>query len=190
MNINTSSESGAAAAAKRTIAAEIYNTAHLTGTFTLRSGQVSSEYFDKYLFEAAPALLEKIASLMKHNIPPETEVLAGLEMGGIPIVTALSLQTGLSAAFVRKEAKKYGTCKMAEGAEVQSKRACIVEDVVTTGGAVFDAVHALRKLGATVDTVLCVIQRNDNATAIMKEQGLALIPVFTMSELQESVAQG
>ena len=171
---------------KQEVASEIYNTAHLTGSFLLRSGQVSGEYFDKYLFEAEPALLAKIATLMKNNIPPQTEVLAGLEMGGIPIVTALSLQTGINAAFVRKEAKKYGTCKMAEGAEVRGKRACIIEDVVTTGGAVFDAVRELRKLGAIVDTVLCVIQRNDNATDIMKEQGLALVPVFTMGELQKA----
>ena len=80
----------------------------LTGTFKLRSGQVSNQYFDKYLFESNPALLE-IAKQLKELIPPETEVLAGLEMGGIPVATALSLQTGIPVVFVRKEAKKYGT---------------------------------------------------------------------------------
>jgi orotate phosphoribosyltransferase len=103
---------------KTELAQRIYKAAHLTGTFTLRSGQVSSEYFDKYLFEADPALLREIASLMTKNIPADTDILAGLEMGGIPIATALSLQTGIAGAFVRKKAKDYGTCKLAEGTDV------------------------------------------------------------------------
>lgn len=168
---------------KAEIARQIYHSSHLTGTFTLRSGQVSNEYFDKYLFEAKPELLAEIAALMKDIVPSGSEILAGLELGGIPIATAISLQTGLNAAFVRKKAKEYGTCKLAEGADVAGKRVCIVEDVVTTGGAVIDGVVELRKLGALVDTVICVIQRNDKATDILAEHGLKLIPAFTMEEI-------
>ena len=163
------------------LAQEIYDTAHLTGSFTLRSGQVSGEYFDKYLFEAKPALLAKIADAMMPRIPAGTEVLAGLEMGGIPVATALSLQTGLAAAFVRKEAKAYGTCKQAEGADVNGKHVCVIEDVVTTGGAIIDGVRELRKQGAVVDTVLCVIQRGQNAGDILAEHGLKLVPAFKMT---------
>ncbi|MCL1951580.1 MAG: orotate phosphoribosyltransferase [Oscillospiraceae bacterium] len=162
---------------------EIYEAAHLTGTFTLRSGQVSDEYFDKYLFEARPALLAEIAGLMCDNIPAGTEVLAGLEMGGIPVATAMSLQTGLTAAFVRKKAKAYGTCKLAEGADPAGKNVCIVEDVVTTGGAIIDGALELRRLGAQVDTVLCVIQRSPQATEILAGHGLRLVPAFTMEEI-------
>ena len=174
---------------KEQTAREIYGSAHLTGTFTLRSGQVSNEYFDKYLFEAKPALLEAIADVMRVSIPKGTEVLAGLEMGGIPVVTALSLQTGLAAAFVRKKAKEYGTCKQAEGADTAGKRVCIVEDVVTTGGAIIDGVRELRRLGAEVDTVLCVVQRSPKAAEILAEHGLKLVPAFTMEEIQAAVAQ-
>ena len=173
---------------KQEIAKQIYESAHLTGTFTLRSGQMSHEYFDKYLFEAKPELLAKIASLMKDIVPQGIEVLAGLEMGGIPVATAISLQTGMSAAFVRKKAKEYGTCKLAEGAEVAGKQVCIVEDVVTTGGAIIDGVIELRKLGALIDTVVCVIQRNSKATDILAEHGLKLIPAFSMDELIEAVS--
>ncbi|OGO91762.1 MAG: orotate phosphoribosyltransferase [Clostridiales bacterium GWF2_38_85] len=172
---------------KKQLAQSIYETAHLTGTFTLRSGQISHEYFDKYLFESKPLLLSEIASVMKNNIPVNTEILAGLEMGGIPVATALSLQTGIIAAFVRKQAKEYGTCKLAEGAEVSEKRVCIVEDVVTTGGAIIDGVIELRKLGAIIDTVICVIERNPKATDILAEHGLKLIPAFTMDEILEAV---
>jgi orotate phosphoribosyltransferase len=99
------------------LAGRIYERAHLVGEFTLRSGRTSNEYFDKYLFEADPRLLYDIASALEQLVPEGTEVLAGLELGGIPIVTALSLETGLPAAFVRKNAKTYGTAKLAEGAE-------------------------------------------------------------------------
>lgn len=71
----------------------------------MRSGQISNECFDKYLFEAKPLLLSEIAGMMAGSIPEGTEVLAGLEMGGIPIATALSLQTGIPTAFVRKQTK-------------------------------------------------------------------------------------
>jgi orotate phosphoribosyltransferase len=168
---------------KNQIMLEIYEAAHLTGTFTLRSGQVSGEYFDKYLFEARPALLAEIAEVMNRNIPKGTEILAGLEMGGIPVATAMSLQTGLAAAFVRKQAKTYGTCKLAEGADTAGKNVCIVEDVVTTGGAIIDGVTALRRLGAKIDTVLCVIQRSPKAAEILAGHGLRLIPAFTMEEI-------
>lgn len=168
------------------LAKKIHEVSHITGTFLLRSGQTSSEYFDKYLFEADPALLSEIASHMDALIPVDTQVLAGLEMGGIPVATALSLNTGIKACFVRKKAKEYGTCKLAEGADVQGKKVCIVEDVVTTGGAILDAARELRKLGAEVSNVLCVIERDPKGRQNLKAEGMDLMPLFTMEELKEA----
>ena len=104
-------------------------------------------------------------------------------MGGIPIATALSLQTGIAGAFVRKKAKDYGTCKLAEGADVSGKCVCIIEDVVTTGGAIIEGVRELRKLGAVINTVICAILRDFKAIEILAENGLVLIPAFTMEEI-------
>lgn len=109
---------------------------HLTGEFTLRSGRTAAEYFDKYRFEADPRLLFDVTKQMLPLIPPETDVLAGLEMGGIAIVTMLSQHSGLPAAFVRKGAKEYGTARLCEGASVSGRRVLVVEDVVTSGGQV------------------------------------------------------
>jgi len=169
---------------KEMIARQIYEVAHITGKFTLRSGQVSNEYFDKYLFEARPVLLKEIAGVMLELIPADSEVLAGLEMGGIPIVTALSFESGIPAAFVRKSAKEYGTCKLAEGADVNGKRVCVIEDVVTTGGQIIESVKELRARGAIIDTVLCAIQRNDAATEILAKEGLNLKPALTMEYIK------
>jgi orotate phosphoribosyltransferase len=170
------------------LARRVHETAHLTGTFTLRSGQVSHEYFDKYQFEADPILLRDIAEAMAPLVPAETEVLAGLELGGIPIVTMLSQVTGIPALFVRKAAKDYGTCRLAEGGEIDGRRVTVVEDVVTTGGQVLLSCAELRERGAVVDTVLCVIDREAGGPEAFAEIGLALRPLFTMSELKASVS--
>jgi orotate phosphoribosyltransferase len=168
------------------LAVEIYKKAHLTGEFLLRSGQKSNEYFDKYLFESDPQLLMAIIKEMKLLIPQNTEILAGLEMGGIPLVTALSVDTGITCAFVRKQAKEYGTCKIAEGADVSGKKICVIEDVVTTGGQIIKSVQELRNRGGIVENVLCVIQRNSEAAEILAKEGLNLKPVFTMEFIKEA----
>ena len=159
----------------------------LTGEFTLRSGQVSSEYFDKYLFETDPALLARVAAQMEPLLPADVDLpgqlLGGLEMGGIPIVTALSARTGLPALFVRKQAKEYGTCKLAEGPDVAGRRVTLIEDVITTGGAVRDATTALREAGATVELVVCAIDRSPAGANPLADVGLEVRAVLTKADL-------
>ena len=142
------------------LARDIDGCCRLTGEFTLRSGQVAPEYFDKYLFESDPALLLRVARQMTALLPADTELLGGLELGGVPIATVLSSLTGRPALFVRKQAKEYGTCKLAEGPDVAGRRVTLVEDVITTGGAVRDATRALREAGAVVEVVVCAIDRS------------------------------
>ena len=165
------------------LAADIDACCRLSGEFTLRSGQVSHEYFDKYLFESDPALLARVADRMIALVPDGTELLGGLELGGIPIVTALSARTGLPALFVRKQAKDYGTCKLAEGPPVEGRRVTLVEDVITTGGAVRDATRALREAGAVVETVVCAIDRSPEGDNPLADVGLAVRPVLTKAQL-------
>jgi orotate phosphoribosyltransferase len=98
----------------------IAEVAELTGEFRLRSGLTASTYFDKYLFESDPSILRDIVVRMAPLVPADAEVLAGLELGGVPVVTALSLETGIPAAFVRKQAKDYGTCIAEIGVELRA----------------------------------------------------------------------
>jgi orotate phosphoribosyltransferase len=170
---------------KKELAKEIYKKAHLTGDFLLRSGQKSNEYFDKYLFESDPILLMAIIQEMKLLIPQNTELIAGLELGGIPLVTALSIETGLASVFIRKKAKEYGTCKIAEGVTIFKKNICIIEDVVTTGGQIIESVKELRDRRAKIENVLCVIQKNSDATNILANEGLCLKSIFTMNFIKE-----
>ena len=166
------------------LAARVYEAAHLEGEFLLRSGVISSEYFDKYRFEADPELLRAIAAEMAPLVPEATELLGGLELGGIPLATMVSQITGHRARFVRKEAKTYGTCQLAEGGDLEGFRICIIEDVITSGGAVIDATYALRDAGATVDTVVCVIDRQSGGREKLAELGLEMRALFTKADLE------
>jgi orotate phosphoribosyltransferase len=160
---------------------------YLQGHFKLRSGQISNYYFDKYRFEAQPQLLKAVAEHLKPLIPEGTEVLAGLEMGGIPLATALSLETGIPCAFIRKKAKKYGTEKFAEGLEIEGKRVLVIEDVVTPGGHMLRSTDDLRNAGALVSDALCVIIRGRTSSAFY-EKHLNLKGLFTLEELKYSPA--
>ncbi|MBJ7594078.1 MAG: orotate phosphoribosyltransferase [Candidatus Dormibacteraeota bacterium] len=153
----------------------------LHGRFTLRSGTVANQYFDKYLFEARPDLLREVAEAAALLVPPDTQVLAGLELGGIPVATALSLHTGLPAAFVRKTRKEYGTERLAEGADVTGRHVLVIEDVITTGGQVVESVAALRNEGAVVDHVLCIIDRSNGRATGISDAGLSLRAVISLA---------
>ena len=165
------------------LAADIDACCRLTGEFTLRSGQVSHEYFDKYLFESDPLLLARVAREMIQLVPHDTDLLGGLEMGGIPIATSVSGILGMPAMFVRKQAKTYGTAKLAEGPPYAGKRVTLVEDVITTGGAVRDAVLALREGGAVVEVVCCAIDRSPAGENPLADVGLEIRAVLTKAEL-------
>ncbi len=171
-----------------TLAADIDAVCRLTGEFTLRSGQVSTEYFDKYLFEADPALLQRVARQMAALLPDDTELLAGLELGGVPIATTVAAITGIPTVFVRKEAKKYGTAKLAEGPPFDGRRVVMIEDVITTGGAVRDATHALRDGGANVDLVICAIDRSPDDLVPLADIGVAIRAVLTKADLDAARA--
>jgi len=169
------------------LAREISTRCRLRGRFTLRSGQVSDEYFDKYLFEADPLLLARVTAAMRTLIPDGTDVLGGLELGGIPLVTMLSQATGIPALFVRKHAKSYGTARLAEGGDPAGRTVVLIEDVITTGGAVIAAASALRDLGATITTVVCVIDRSGPGPGVLAGQAITVRAILT-KELLDSAA--
>ena len=168
---------------KQTLAEEIRKKSLLKGRFTLRSGQSADTYFDKYLFESSPSLLKSISHYLKQLIPPETSILAGLEMGGIPLAVALSLETGLPCVFVRKKAKSYGTKKITEGCSIQNKKVCVVEDVVTTGGQALISSQAMRQQGAIISTIICVIHRGgEPSLKKIQQAGITLSPLFSWNK--------
>lgn len=170
---------------RSSLAQAIRRAAYLTGSFKLRSGQTSSFYWDKYRFESDPQLLAAVAAELERLLPAEPfDKLAGLELGGVPLATALSLRIGKPCLFVRKLAKDYGTMNLVEGGFRPGERVVVIEDVVTTAGQVVTSVRQMRDLGLEIDRVLCVIDRGQGGREKLEAIGCTLRPVFTLAELE------
>jgi orotate phosphoribosyltransferase len=171
------------------LARRIRMVSKLSGKFTLRSGAASDTYFDKYRFEADPNLLLAIANAMAPLVPSGSNALAGLEMGGIPIVTMLSQVTGLPAAFIRKKPKSYGTCRYAEGTSLEGRSFVLIEDVVSSGGALIDTLSMLKADGLSPTIALCVIDRESGGKEALADAGLELRSLFTYSKIIDDPKQ-
>ena len=170
---------------KTELAEQIRAVSYLTGEFVLRSGNISNFYWDKYRFESDPRLLTGIAAEMAKLLPlSECDGLAGLELGGIPLATALSLQTGVPCFYVRKEAKTYGTCNLIEGGVKEGSKLVVIEDVITTAGQVCTSIEQIRAAGYTVEHVIAAIDRQAGGAAKINEIGCSFVSVFTLAELE------
>jgi len=160
--------------------------AYLEGDFVLRSGKRSRYYLDKYRFETQPALLralgERIASAVREHEPQAT-ALAGPELGAVALAAAASLASDLPFLIVRKEAKGYGTQQRLEGRWEAGACACLVEDVVTSGGAAVSAVEALREAGLRVSTAVCVVDREEGGVDELARHAVRLRPLFRASDV-------
>lgn len=167
------------------LASRVRDASLRTGSFVLRSGEVSSRYFDKYGIASDPELLAEVAQSMAELLPEDTEVVAGLELGGIPVVTAVSATTGLPAAFVRKTAKPYGSAHLIEGGPAAGRRTVLIEDVVTTGGQVLSSGLHLRSVEAVVSTAVCIIDRQAGAPEALAREGIELRSVFTADQVAD-----
>jgi orotate phosphoribosyltransferase len=160
--------------------------AYLEGEFTLRSGRKSTHYFDKYRFETQPELLravaERIGGAVREHCADATR-LAGPELGAVALATAASLSSGLPFVIVRKEAKGYGTGNRLEGVWAEGETVCLVEDVVTSGGAAISAVQALRDAGLRCDTAICVVDREEGGVDELARHAVRLRALFRASDV-------
>jgi orotate phosphoribosyltransferase len=160
--------------------------AYLEGDFVLRSGARSSYYFDKYRFETRPELLEALGARIADAVAeaePEATRLVGPELGAVTLLAAASLHSRLPFVIVRKEAKDYGTAKRLEGEFVPGELVCLVEDVVTSGGAAVQTVEALREAGLECGTAVCVVDRQEGGREALARHEVRLRALFVSSEL-------
>lgn len=169
------------------LARRIRERAYLEGDFVLRSGRRSSYYLDKYRFETDPdvlaALGERIAAraLAADGIPPN--LLAGTELGAVALAAAASLAARLPFVIVRKAAKTHGTERRIEGAYDPGQRVCLVEDVVTTGGAAVAAVEGLREAGLECRRAVCVVDRGEGGVDALARVAVRLHALFRAEDL-------
>jgi orotate phosphoribosyltransferase len=173
----------------KSLASAIADAALLHGTFTLRSGRTSSYYLDKYRFTTRPELLRQVGELLAERIERiaseacPVDRLAGAELGGIPLVTAAGLATGLPFVFIRNSKKDYGTARQLEGILERGDRVVLLEDVATTAGQAAEAVKILRDEGAEVLAAIAVIDRQEGAAETMEGVGVPFESLFTKTDL-------
>ena len=161
--------------------------AYLEGDFLLRSGRRSSYYLDKYRFETRPGLLgalaERIAAKVA-EVEPDAVRLAGPELGAVALAAAASLRAGLPFLIVRKEEKDYGTSNRLEGAFEPGDLVCLIEDVVTSGGAAAAAVGALRGAGLECRNAVCVVDREEGGIDALARLAVRMWPLFSAADVQ------
>jgi orotate phosphoribosyltransferase len=171
------------------LAAALREHAYLEGDFVLRSGKRSRYYLDKYRFETRPELLGPLGELIAGAVSehaPDADRLAAPELGAVALVAAASLASGLPFLIVRKDAKDYGTAKRIEGAFDGREKVCVIEDVVTSGGALVDSVRALRDAGLEVETAVCVVDREEGGVVALARESVDLRSLFRVREVLQA----
>ncbi|WP_329089677.1 orotate phosphoribosyltransferase [Streptosporangium sp. NBC_01469] len=168
------------------LVARLAQVACVSGPFALTDGQMLDSYFDEYRLAADPVLLGDVVDAMTALVPEDAEVLAGIELGGVPLVVALSAATGLPAAFLRREPKTYGSKRQVEGAAVEGRRMVLVDDVVRSGVQLLNVARMLRITGAAVVGALCVLERPLGGRLLLDEHGISLGSLLTEADLPAS----
>jgi orotate phosphoribosyltransferase len=168
---------------RQELARRIADVALLRGEFTLRSGRKSNYYLDKYLFETQPEILKELGRMFAERIPAGVNRLAGPELGAISLAAAASMASGKPFVIVRNQKKGYGSGKLLEGLLKEGDRVVIIEDVLTTGGQVLEAVKSLESAGAQVEGILGVLDRLEGARQNIESAGYKFDALFTTSDL-------
>jgi len=165
------------------LARRIAQVALLHGEFTLRSGRKSKYYLDKYRFETQPDVLIELGKMFAARIGPNIDRIAGAELGAVPLAAAAAMYSGKPCVFIRNQKKEYGTAKQIEGVLNSGERVVIIEDVLTTGGQVLEAAKSLKDLGAVIDKIIAVIDREEGARENIEGAGYTFESLFTTTDL-------
>jgi len=168
---------------KTSLATQIRNVALLEGDFTLRSGRKSKYYLDKYLFETQPDILRALGEMFAKYVESSTTLIAGAELGGIALAAAASMASGKPFVIIRNAKKDYGTGKPYEGKISDSDSVLLVEDIATTGGQVLEAAKFIKSVGARVERIVAVIDRQEGARENIESAGIKFESLFTKADL-------
>jgi orotate phosphoribosyltransferase len=168
--------------------AALRDAAYLEGDFVLRSGKRSTWYLDKYRFETEPEILRELGDALAgaaRECEPDAVRLAGPALGAVALAASAAMASGLPFIIVRGETKEYGTAQRIEGPFEAGELVCLLEDVVTSGGALAEAVSAVRAEGLVVRNAVCVVDREEGGSDALARLGVRLRALFRASELLE-----
>jgi len=158
----------------------------LEGDFVLRSGRRSTWYLDKYRFETEPEILRALGTALgdaARECEPDAARLAGPALGAVALAASAAMASGLPFIIVRGETKGYGTANRLEGPFEPGDVVCLLEDVVTSGGALCEAVEAVRGAGLVVRHAVCVVDREEGGADALARLGVRLASLYRAGEL-------
>jgi len=165
------------------LAGRIKEAAYLEGDFTLRSGKKSNYYLDKYLFETQPDILVALGEMFAKHVGASTTLIAGAELGGVALAAATSMAADRPFVIIRNAKKDYGTGKPFEGKLTDGDSVLVVEDIATTGGQVLEAAKLITAIGAKVERIVAVIDRQEGARENIEHAGFVFDSLFTKADL-------
>jgi len=165
------------------LARRVREAAYLEGDFTLRSGRKSKYYLDKYLFETQPDILQALGQMFAQRVEGSTTLIAGAELGGVALAAATSIASGRPFVIIRNAKKDYGTSKPFEGKLADGDSVLLVEDIATTGGQVLEAAKLISEIGAKVERIVAVIDRQEGARENIEAAGFVFESLFTKKDL-------
>lgn len=168
---------------KQELIDRVKQTSYLEGDFTLRSGKKSKYYMDKYLFETCPDILKALGKEFAAHATEKTTLIAGAELGGVALAASTAMETNKNWIIVRNSKKDYGTSKMVEGVLKAGDVVLLVEDIATTGGQVLEAAKIITAVGATVEKIVCVIDRRQGAEENITAAGYKFESILTKEDL-------
>ena len=152
------------------------------GRFVLTSGAVSDYYINIKKASSNPKILKILAKEMV-EYAQGYDFIAGMELGAVPLIVALSLETNIPYLIIRKEKREHGTSKQIEGEDAKGKRVLVIEDVTTSGGSVVKSIQILRENKAIVDEVIVVVDRETGAEEKLRNVDVSFIPLLSVSDI-------
>ena len=170
---------------KESLISLIKEAAYLEGDFTTRAGKKTTYYIDKYLFETKPHILKPLAEHIAALCPdPSTyDRLAAPELGAVPITALVSTLVNKPFVIVRKGNKGYGTQKLIEGDINEGEKVIVIEDILTTAGAVLNACDVLDQANVKINHIVGIINREEGADEAIAARGYTSSSLIYKTEL-------
>lgn len=159
-----------------------------TGNFTLKSGRTSSWFLDTKQTACRSDGILLVADVALALLPADVTAIGGLTMGADPVafgIAAIAASRGrtLRSFSVRKESKDHGVTGRIAGALQPGDRVAIVEDTVTRGTSIFEAVEAVRAFGAHPVFITVIVDRGGTCAEMARAANIAYQPMLTAPEL-------
>ena len=162
------------------------------GDFTLASGKKSPYYIDLRLVPSYPIYYRKMIKGLQNIIAKDVGLenfhsLVSVPTGGLVVAASLAIEIVKPIIYVRKEAKEHGTGKAVEGVTCQDMKLLMIEDVVTSGGSVINAIKSIKEEKMKVTDAYAIVDRMEGATEALHAEGVKLHSLLTIKQIAESL---